>query len=411
LTHAVGPPCAEDSSPCVVVSDLAQAEGWRTAWADLGRRSFRNELTQSPDWLLTWWRVYGPHQGRRLRLGLFHEAGRLIGLAPLLWRRHFYRGVLPIRRLELLSSGEPVKEGIYANHLSVLAERGMESVVAQRLAQAITQGAFGSWDEVVLPMMSGDTPLPGLLVDAFRSAGNRAELKETARAPYISLPATWEEYLRGLGANSRRNIQRSLRAFDAWSGGTTRLESVRDVDDLAKGKDILVRLHQTRWALGGGPTGVFRAPLYLEFHDAIMKLLAGRGDLELLWLCARDEPVAVLYGMHWADKVISYQTGRRTDLPPNVRPGAVLLALAIRRAIEARRREFDLQADTAFYKLQLTSQARPLVQVRAARNSVAELIRQAAKQCLGGLQAIEKLRGHKREAEKKMPERGVDSYQ
>jgi hypothetical protein len=45
----------------------------RLAWAALPQRSARNELTGSPDWLLTWWQVYGGLQGRQLRLGLFSD--------------------------------------------------------------------------------------------------------------------------------------------------------------------------------------------------------------------------------------------------------------------------------------------------------------------------------------------------
>ena len=66
-----------------------------------------------------------------------------------------------------------------------------------------------------------------------------------------------------------------------------------------------------------------------------MRRLLGRGALELLWLTVRGEPVAALYGMAHGDKVYAYQTGRRTDVPAGVRPGGVLLAYAIRRAIEA----------------------------------------------------------------------------
>jgi len=370
-----------EASSCQLVTDLAEAERLRPQWEALLERSTGKELAQSPSWLLTWWRVYGGWQGRRLCLGLFHDAGRLIGLAPMLRRRHWYRGKLPFRRLELLASGEPAEHGIYSNHLSILAEHGAEEEVAARLVRAIRDGVFGSWDEVVLPMMSGDSPMPGLLVSAFRAAGIQAEVTETARAPYISLPATWEDYLQGLGPNSRRNIHRSRKAFDAWSGGTTRLESVACPADLAKGKQILIHLHHARWA-SENESGVFHSPFYLQFHDALMSRLAERGELELHWLCARDEPVAVLYGMSWGGKVYAYQTGRRTDLPDHLRPGAVLLALVIRRAIESGRREFDLLADDRFYKRQLAPSARPLVQVRAARKSVVEGVRRGINTCL-----------------------------
>jgi CelD/BcsL family acetyltransferase involved in cellulose biosynthesis len=377
---------ARPALSCDVVSDAAVAESLAPEWAALQGRADRNELTQSPDWLLAWWRVYGASQGRRLRLGLFRDGGRLVGLAPLLRRRHWYR-CLPFRRLELLASGEPAEHGIYSNHLGVLAERGAEEAVAGRLVRAVADGAFGSWDEVMLPMMSGDTPLPALLVESFRTAGYRADLTETARAPYIPLPATWDDYLRGLSANGRRNVQRSLKAFDAWSGSTTRLESVTGAADLDRGKEILVQLHQARWA-SDNETGVFRSPFYLQFHDDVMRRLAGRGSLELHWLSARGEPVAVLYGMEWAGKVSAYQTGRRTDVPANLRPGAVVLALAIRRAIEAGRREFDLQADEVPYKMQFASQSRPLVQVRAARATLVEGLRRAARWCVRRLRSV-----------------------
>src|SRR5204863_5948959 len=128
------------------------------------------------------------------------------------------------------------------------------------------------------PMMSADTPLPSLLVDAFRAAGVHAEMNDVSCDPYVALPASWEDYLRSLSPNGRRSVQRSLKALDAWAGGTMRLECVMGPADLEKGKQILVHLHHARWA-GEGHAGVFRSPYYLQFHDAIMCRLAERGSL------------------------------------------------------------------------------------------------------------------------------------
>jgi CelD/BcsL family acetyltransferase involved in cellulose biosynthesis len=359
---------------CKIVSDAAEAESLRPAWSDLLQRCERNELTQTPDWLLTWWRVFGTSQGRELKLALLHDGDRLVGLAPMLRRRHWYRNWLPFQRLELLASGELAEHGIYSNHIGILAERGLEAKVANRLVEAIASGAFGRWDEVVLPMMSADTALPDLLVDAFRAAGYSAEATVPAGAPYIPLPASWKDYLRGLSAHARRNIERSMKAFDKWSDGTTALECIATPADLERVKAILMSLHHERWS-SADQAGVFRSPLFLDFHERMMQTLAERGALELLILRARGEPMAALYSMVWAGKVICYQTGRRIDVPATIRPGSVLFALAIRRAIEQGRREFDLQADEAFYKSQLTPHVRKLVQVRAARRCVVEMVR------------------------------------
>jgi CelD/BcsL family acetyltransferase involved in cellulose biosynthesis len=85
--------------------------------------------------------------------------------------------------------------------------------------------------------------------------------------------------------------------------------------------------------------------------------------------------MAAIYSMVWDNKVYAYQTGRRTGTPSNVKPGSVMFGLAIRRAIEQGRREFDLLADEAFYKKQLTPHVRPLVQVRVVRRCLVEMIR------------------------------------
>jgi CelD/BcsL family acetyltransferase involved in cellulose biosynthesis len=366
---------------CKVVTDAAQAEATRPAWCELLERCERNELTQSPDWLLAWWRVFGGLHGRQLRLGFFHDGDRLVGLAPLLRRRHWYRGWLPFRRLEFLASGEPTDDGIYSNHLGILAERGAEEEVANRLVAAIASGAFGRHDEVMLPMMSGDTALPNRLVEAFRVAGYSAEAAVMARAPFVPLPKTWDAYLESLSANSRRNLQRSLKSFDRWSERTTQLQCISTPADLEQGQSILKSLHHERWS-SADQTGVFHSPLFLAFHDQVMRTLAERGSLELLILRARGEPVAALYSMVWAGKVYAYQTGRRIDVPSSLSPGGVVLSLAIRRAIEQGRHEFDLLADVAFYKSQLTPHTRPLIQVRAARNGWAEVIRKISVACL-----------------------------
>lgn len=380
---------------CEVVTDPAEAERLRPDWSDLLVRSGRNELTLAPDWLLTWQRVYGRLQGRRLRLVAFRDSGRLLGLAPLLRRRCWYRGVVPFRRLEFLASGEREGNGICSNHLNVIAERGAEEAVARGLAAAAAAGALGTWDEMVLPMMDGDGPMPSLLAAAFRDHGLPVETVETARAPYIPLPATWDAYLKSLSCTHRRQVTRSLRAFERWACGEARLECATDAAGLEKGKRVLIDLHHSRWS-EGGQSGVFRSPSFLEFHDGMMRRLLECGALELLWLTVRGEPVAALYGMRWGDKVYAYQTGRRLDVPANIRPGGVILAYAVRRAIEAGRREFDLLADEAPYKMQLAPAVRPLVQVRVVRHGVRERVRRLMERCVEAMRPLRRAKVFRR---------------
>ncbi len=103
----------------------------------------------------------------------------------------------------------------------------------------------------------------------------------------------------------------------------------------------------------------------------------------------RGEPVAAVYNIVWNNKVYFYQSGRKTDVPPKVRPGVVLLAHAIRGAVEAGRREFDFLAGDVQYKRQLALALRPLVQFRVARRCLRERLRLLAE---SGINRVRPLR-------------------
>ena len=62
-------------------------------------------------------------------------------------------------------------------------------------------------------------------------------------------------------------------------------------------------------------------------------------------------------------------------MPKGIRPGIVLHALAIERAIAKGRREYDFLAGDSQYKLQLALATRPLVEVRAVRAPLRERAR------------------------------------
>src|SRR5262245_50053377 len=105
---------------CAVVEDdhlLARIEG---AWAALLERSLTDVPMLSPAWLLPWWRVFGARDGRRLKVGLFHAGARLVGLAPLLARKHPFLPGIPCRRLETLGSGEREEDESCSEYLAVV---------------------------------------------------------------------------------------------------------------------------------------------------------------------------------------------------------------------------------------------------------------------------------------------------
>jgi CelD/BcsL family acetyltransferase involved in cellulose biosynthesis len=347
-----------------IIESASELESIEQPWQSLIERSGSVDYTVAPFWLLPWWRVYGSAEGRKLRVAAFFDGAQLVGLAPLLTRRSWYRGVLPLRRIEPLASGEREEEETCSMYLSPIIERGRESEVSQAFADALKAGRFGPFEQLVLPHMKTDAPVAAAMPSELRRVGLAVDIRDGRECPHVPLPATFEAYLEQLSPKRRYNVRRSLRDLEKWGAGTLSMKFVRSSEDLAHGKDILIRLHRGRWQ-EEGHTGAFDSLRFREFHDSVMPQLLERGALELMWLEAHGEPIAALYTIVWDQKVYAYQMGRRCDLPKGLRPGIAIHAMAIQRGIELGRSDYDFGGGNSRYKSDLATSVRPLIEVRA----------------------------------------------
>jgi CelD/BcsL family acetyltransferase involved in cellulose biosynthesis len=361
-----------------VLTSAADLAALRPEWEELLHDSAADEVTLAPDWLLTWHDVFGALDGRRLCAVAWRDAGgRLVGLAPLLRRRFRYRGLVPFRRLEPLGAGEPEADSICTEYLNLTARRGLERTIADALARTLTDGVLGAWDELILPRMGGDQPMTAALVEALRRIGLTTTLQTTGEAPYVPLPAAWDDYLKALPGEDRYFVRRTLRDLEAWAGGPVRPTWARTLQELEQGTRILIELHRQRWHEVGPEAGTFRSERFVAFHAALWPKLLARGELELAWLSVGEKPIAAVCNFIRGGKVSFYQTGRATDVPAKVRPGVALLLLVMRGHIEAGRREFDFLDGAVRYKRQLALATRPVVELRAVRPCWHERLRRA----------------------------------
>ncbi|MCI0637550.1 MAG: GNAT family N-acetyltransferase [Gemmataceae bacterium] len=367
-----------------LVTDFAELHNLAAAWQALLDASVSAEPMLAPDWLLPWWRIYG---GGQLRVGLFYDHGSPIGLAPLYVRRHWYRRLVPFRRLEFLGADVSEDEGVSSEYLNLIAQAGREQQVAAAFVEQALEGGFGRWDEIVLPALAGDGPMPSFLHNAFAETGRLAQVTETTTASWIALPSTWEEYLNLFPKKKRSGIRNALRDFEDWAQGDWKLVEARTPVELTEGKKILHDLHRERWQVEK-QAGVFASPRFLAFHDAYMAGALEKGQLQLFWLLVRGEPVAAIYNIIANGKIYFYQSGRRMDVPDKVRLGIVAIAHALKKAIAAGLREADFLGGPAVYKQQLTNASRPIVQLRVVRTKWKERLRRGMERCLGWVKSM-----------------------
>lgn len=356
-----------------LVTDTESLSALHSLWGDLLARSRDNEICLHPSWMRAWWSVFGCTGKRSLRTVAIFDTDRLIGLAPLHARPYVYRPGIPFRRLETLGSGEDAADETCGDYLGVVAETGREREVAFSVAGAVAAGDAGTWDELLFSSMNGDSPLPALLHDAFRSHGLRVALEEWSSAPYVPLPGTWEDYLSALKSSKRSLLRKALRSFETWAGGEPSIFFVQTAEQLPEARRVLETLHRERW----GSSGVFASPKFCAFHDRLMPELLQADALDLGWISVRGEPVAAFYNFRWNGRVSFYQSGRRLDTPDDVRVGVAMHAYLIRDAIRRGLKEYDFMAGSSQYKMSFALASRPLVRLRVARPSIAETVRVA----------------------------------
>lgn len=378
-------------------------------WRGLVERSNIPELVQHPAWMLPWWEVFGGSDKRAVRSVAFYDGDRLVGLAPLLVRPWRYRPGIPFRRLEMLASGEDEADESCSDYLGIVVEKGREEEIARAFVDSLDAGG---WDELVLPAMNGDNPMPGLLKQELERRGNHVVLEEKNACPYATLPKTWDEYLASLKGQKRSQLKKALRALETWGGGLPTIHLVETKDQIPEAAKILERLHRERWQ----GEGVYRSAKYKAFQDAVLPRMLDIGALELGWMTVPKqpaEPIAAFYNLRFDRRVLHYQSGRKMDLPDELRAGVTMHALLIKRAIEDGMREYDFLAGVSQYKMALATAQRPLLTLRAARPSVVESARRAAERATAHAKQLRdyaKSRGKKGDdtmaeaaAEKKLP--------
>jgi CelD/BcsL family acetyltransferase involved in cellulose biosynthesis len=295
------------------------------------------------------------------------DGGTLIGVVPMAARTILHRRVLPVRRLELLATGEDEKDEICSDYVGAILEKGREADVAGAFAKLLVDGALGGWDELRMTQMRDGDPLVAPLEAALARVGARVSIAATGLCPYVPLPGTWDEYTKALDGQQRYAVSRGMRELEKWAGkGNYTLRRAETKTDLEEGRRILHSLHGERWG-SEGESGVFASARFRRFHDEVMpRLFDGEdGGLDLMWLTVKDEPVACIYNIIYGNKVHFYQSGRKIEVPKAVKPGMAIHAMAIRRSIELRYREYDFLNGASQYKRKLATATRPLVTLTA----------------------------------------------
>ncbi|MFN3648478.1 MAG: GNAT family N-acetyltransferase [Armatimonadota bacterium] len=374
------------------IERVESADGLRALfpeWQELLRRCPDRSLCQTPVWLGTWWQVFGG--GRELCVLTARDPqGELRGIAPLLLRTVRHRGLVPLRRLELLGTGEPEADEVASNYVDFLTDSEWEPWVTAAFAQALAGELADAWDELYLTALPAESlrarELPALL----GKRGCRAEALARTPGVYVSLEDGWEAAQARMHAGHRKSLRRRRRRLE--EAGEVRFDWATGPQELRERWPILRSLHERGWAARGG-TGCFHSAPFREFHRQVTEYLLPRGGVRLAVLSLNGEPLAADFYYLYHGRVYAYQAGLDPERGRQLSAGTIGIACGMEAAAAEGLEEYDFLRGVSEYKTVWSDARREQLTLRIARPGLRETLRGTIE---AGVSAVRPLRSRLR---------------
>jgi CelD/BcsL family acetyltransferase involved in cellulose biosynthesis len=197
------------------------------------------------------------------------------------------------------------------------------------------------------PGLVEGTPALSLLPSLCREGGLSCSVEEMDRAPFVSLPGSFEEYRERLGKKERHELRRKMRRAEELLPGLA-FRVTRTPGELANDLPSFVELHRRSHPAKEAFMGEAMATFFREVAEGF--LVSGR--LRLAFLSTQGVDVASVFQFRTDDALLLYNSGY-DPAHRAANPGLVLIAHSIGQAIDEGCGEYDFLRGAERYKYDL----------------------------------------------------------
>ncbi len=315
------------SSECITIEE--DLERLHFEWKDLWKQSSGANLFNSPEWLLSWWRVFG---NGRLRTFTVRSQGKLIALLP---------GYLLDGRLQLLGIGT-------SDCLDLLIHPGFEKQATSAITEAIS-GDTSEWNEIEFQELPSDSPL----LENSSLPDWQSEFSVQSVRPVLSLPDHTAQLQLCIPPHQHQNFRYYRRK--AERAGALQFKNAT-LTTFEETFDALLALHTRQWKARGQPGVLADSSMVRFLKESSLELLRA-GSLRLYAMSYEKAVVAVLLGFSVKRRFYYYISGVEPDLA-KLSAGTIIIGHAIEEAVREGSTEFDFLRGQEPYKYSWGAQDR-----------------------------------------------------
>ena len=350
-----------------IIEGAEEIELLNDRWEELAFSDRLDGFFRNPRWYRLWCRHVRPDAEPFVVVARGH-GHEVVGIAPLC--RVSYRD-LGFRLTAVVTGGREIVSGDFLDY-PILPDARAAALPAM-LERIWTSQS--TWDLLIV----GEVLEGGELHQAVKAFAEREgvplRVQEERVCPYIDLPPTYEEYLRGLSPKMRYEMRRDTRDLLEKHGARITVHS-DDGDEVRDHVETLIRLHLAHWRHVNNP-GTLGRPELSAFLKALCPAPSSNGRTRIYVLHHQDRPVAAVLVFWYGDSALFYQTGW-DPAAARLSPGLVLVGWSIRDAIENGFKRYDFLRGDEGYKMRLTKSSRRTITLLLARTFLARKFLNAA---------------------------------
>lgn len=257
----------------------------RDEWNDLLQRSSADPLFLSWEWQSSWWRFFSDAESMELKLFVATDSqGKILGIAPLYTTNIITKRIIKSTRLQFIGNCWRGKPTMPTELLEFIVDNTQSKEVISTLLTHIY--SLNIWDEFVIPYLKLNSETCRILITENLLPQCYFRHAEKYDSYYLSIGDEFENYINGLGKNTRLKLFNRRKLLDKMGAVTlNRMISTHIEENFT----LLNELHYKRWKK------LAFNNQRLDFNISVASLMAEKNCLNFSVLSLNDEPVSIQY--------------------------------------------------------------------------------------------------------------------
>ncbi len=360
----------------LTITPIDEPDSLEQEWRQLEKRAASNFML-SWTWIGPWLKAVDCP--RYLVRGV--QAGETVLLVILSANQEVRsKGLIKSKQLIFHRTKDAISDSMTPEYNGVLVDIAVAEEAIEALGNFIQtdpeiEATFGPWEELLMlyasPKAAKEISFKGL---------TRTKLQQhpTFGVDLDAIRAKGLSYIEILSKNTRSQIRKSQRLYQEW--GELSLKRASSLDEALSWWHEAGDLHRARWADHDGSN--YDLPVFVDFHEALIKEAWPRGEVELVNVTAGDTHIGTLYNFILGGEVLFYLSALTFEDNPKLKPGLVTHAMCIQSHVDTGKSLYNFLAGYNRYKASLGTELPPLISLRFSKPKLKFKLEALAKKLL-----------------------------